>query len=114
MVHKQISISSSVQKHKPSYNLTVKVSNPSSSKEEEVFEISAPFMRWFNSQGFFVPEAFQSWIASSIPVIGKSDPSATAAVDEDKETSTSTTAQDSEQPVPPSSGKSEKGRKRKG
>ncbi|KAL8849897.1 MAG: hypothetical protein Q9221_005163 [Calogaya cf. arnoldii] len=67
-----VSIASSVTKHKPIYNLQVRYSK--SGKEEQTLKISAPFTRWFDSDGFFVATPFQQWLATEIPAIGEADP----------------------------------------
>ena len=68
----QLSISSSVAKHTPIYNLIVRYQN-SSGKEEQT-EISSRFTRWFDHDGFFVAKPFQQWLASEIPAVGQADP----------------------------------------
>ncbi|KAL8798828.1 MAG: hypothetical protein Q9182_006350 [Xanthomendoza sp. 2 TL-2023] len=67
-----ISIASSVSKHKPIYNLQVRYNEPG--KEPQVLKLSAPFTRWFDSDGYFVATPFQQWLATHIPVVGKADP----------------------------------------
>ncbi|KAL8820532.1 MAG: hypothetical protein Q9223_001272 [Gallowayella weberi] len=67
-----ISIASSVTKHKPIYNLQVRYNEPG--KEPQVLTLSAPFTRWFDSDGYFVATPFQQWLATQIPVVGKADP----------------------------------------
>lgn len=37
-------------------------------------KISAPFTRWFDSDGYFVATPFQQWLATEIPAIGEADP----------------------------------------
>lgn len=37
-------------------------------------EVSSPFTRWFDVNGFFVARPFQQWLASEIPLIGQVDP----------------------------------------
>ncbi|KAK4697626.1 hypothetical protein P7C71_g479, partial [Lecanoromycetidae sp. Uapishka_2] len=64
---------SHVTKHTPIYNLTVRYSN--NKGEEKKLELSSPFTRWFDVDGFFVAKPFQQWLASEIPVIGQVDPS---------------------------------------
>ncbi|KAL8644666.1 MAG: hypothetical protein Q9226_007649, partial [Calogaya cf. arnoldii] len=67
-----VSIASSVTKHKPIYNLQVRYGK--SGKEEQTLKISAPFTRWFDSDGYFVATPFQQWLATEIPAIGEADP----------------------------------------
>lgn len=37
-------------------------------------EISAPFARWFDSEGHFVARPFQLWLRSEVSLIGQADP----------------------------------------
>ncbi|KAL8860119.1 MAG: hypothetical protein Q9178_003383 [Gyalolechia marmorata] len=67
-----ISIASSVTKHKPIYNLHVRYGPPG--KEPQILKISAPFTRWFDSEGYFVATPFQQWLATEIPTVGEADP----------------------------------------
>ncbi|KAL8791070.1 MAG: hypothetical protein Q9213_000277 [Squamulea squamosa] len=67
-----ISIASSVNKHKPIYNLQVRYGKPET--EPQILKISAPFTRWFDSDGYFVASPFQQWLATEIPAIGEADP----------------------------------------
>ncbi|KAL8963567.1 MAG: hypothetical protein Q9193_000190 [Seirophora villosa] len=67
-----ISIASSVSKHKPIYSLKVHCGRPG--RDIENLEFSAPFTRWFDSDGYFVPAPFQRWLASEIPLVGEADP----------------------------------------
>lgn len=59
-------------KHTPVYNITVEYSNPNG--ETQTLELSSPFARWFDVNGFFVAKPFQQWLASEIPLIGQVDP----------------------------------------
>lgn len=36
--------------------------------------ISAPFTRWFTSDGFFATKPFQQFLASEVPIVGYADP----------------------------------------
>ena len=69
----QISIASHTKKYDPTYRLTVKVS-ASSKAQEKTMEISSPFTRWFDGDGYFVAKPFQQWLASEVDVIGEADP----------------------------------------
>ena len=40
----------------------------------KTLELSSPFTRWFDVDGFFVAKPFQQWLASEIPLIGEVDP----------------------------------------
>ena len=63
----QLSIASHVTKHVPVYNLTVRYSN--SKGEETKLQLSSPFTRWFDVDGFFVAKPFQQWLASEVPLV---------------------------------------------
>ena len=67
----QLSIASSVTKHVPIYNITVRYE--SGGQESKTLELSSPFTRWFDADGFFVAKPFQQWLASEIPLIGQAD-----------------------------------------
>ncbi|KAL8952942.1 MAG: hypothetical protein Q9222_001161 [Ikaeria aurantiellina] len=66
-----ISIASSVNKHKAIY--TLQVSHNELGKQNQTMKLSAPFTRWFDSDGYFVTKPFQQWLASEIPPIAKAD-----------------------------------------
>ncbi|KAL8737226.1 MAG: hypothetical protein Q9181_001880 [Wetmoreana brouardii] len=78
-----VSIASSVTKHKPIYNLKVRYERLG--KEPKTLEISAPFTRWFDSDGYFVATPFQQWLASEVPIIGEADPKKVASSTKTKE-----------------------------
>lgn len=40
-------------------------------------EISAPFARWFDSDGHFIAHPFQLWLRSEVPLVGEADPRGT-------------------------------------
>ncbi|MCJ1449809.1 hypothetical protein MMC28_000137 [Mycoblastus sanguinarius] len=81
----QLSIASNVTKHTPLYNLTVRHTNGKG--EETKTQLSAPFSRWFDVNGFFVAKPFQQWLASEIPIIGQVDPhNSTGELDATKKT----------------------------
>ena len=42
-------------------------------------EISSPFTRWFDSDGYFVAKPFQQWLASEISIVGDADPKSVEA-----------------------------------
>lgn len=42
-------------------------------------EISCPFTRWFDSDGYFVAKPFQQWLAGEIAIIGEADPKSVEA-----------------------------------
>lgn len=64
-------MASSVTKHTPIYNLTVAYTNPKG--EEKRLDLSSPFTRWFDTDGFFIAKPFQQWLASEVPLIGQID-----------------------------------------
>ena len=68
----KLSVASSVKKHTPMYNLTVRYSM--STGDWKTIELSAPFTRWFDAEGYFVAKPLQQWLASEVPVIGQVDP----------------------------------------
>ena len=65
-------MATSVKKHMPVYNVTVRYS--AAPGDWKTLELSAPFTRWFDADGFFVAKPFQQWLASEAPVIGDADP----------------------------------------
>lgn len=78
----QISIASHTKKYDPTYRLTIQITSPNSSSTStpQTLEISSPFTRWFDSDGYFVAKPFQQWLASKVQIIGEADPkNATAA-----------------------------------
>ena len=56
----------------PIYKITVYYED--AKKESKTIELSSPFTRWFDADGFFVAKPFQQWLASEIPLIGRVDP----------------------------------------
>ena len=54
----------------PIYNITVTTTD-SSGREE--LQLSSPFTRWFDADGFFIAKPFQQWLAAEIPLIGQID-----------------------------------------
>lgn len=73
-----LTIASSTQKYSPIYRLTVRVSQ-SRTAEPTTSEISCPFTRWFDADGYFVAAPFQQWLAREIPLIGAADPKSVEA-----------------------------------
>ncbi|KAL8972370.1 MAG: hypothetical protein Q9183_000596 [Haloplaca sp. 2 TL-2023] len=78
-----ISMASSVKKHTPIYNL--KVCCEKAGQQPQTVNISAPFTRWFDSDGYFVATPFQQWLASEVPMVGKADPKKASSVLTSKE-----------------------------
>lgn len=74
----QISIASHTQKHDPTYRLTVKVTS-SRTATPRTLEVSSPFTRWFDTDGYFVAKPFQQWLASEIDIVGEADPKSAEA-----------------------------------
>ena len=75
-------------KHTPIYNIKVEYSNGEG--DTRTLELSSPFTRWFDVNGFFIAKPFQQWLASEIPLIGLVDSknkggNATLATSEDVE-----------------------------
>lgn len=62
-----------MKKNTPVYNLTIRTS-PSSFSPWQTVKISAPFVLWFDEEGYFVAQPFQQWLASEVPIIGQADP----------------------------------------
>ena len=58
--------------------MKIKIS-PSSTAAPTISEISSPFTRWFDSDGYFVAKPFQQWLASEIAIIGDADPKSVEA-----------------------------------
>jgi signal peptidase complex subunit 2 len=72
---KQITISTRADKFDPTYKLKVKYNPTALATIPPVEkEISAPFMQWFTSDGFFVAAPFQQWLALNIDMVGDADP----------------------------------------
>lgn len=68
----QVTLASKTKKHVPTYYLTVTTTS-SSSAAPSTWQIEAPFATWFTSDGYFVAQPFQAWLASSVNVIGDVD-----------------------------------------
>jgi hypothetical protein len=69
----KISIASSNKKNEPVYKLKITTQSPSGGKSESI-ELEKSFTEWFDESGLFVAAPFQSFLASSIPVVGRADP----------------------------------------
>ncbi|GME22274.1 Microsomal signal peptidase [Neofusicoccum parvum] len=73
----QLEISSRVEKGLPIYHLTVRFTSSGKKANSTLWQeihLSAPFTRWFTSDGFFATKPFQQFIASEIPIVGSTDP----------------------------------------
>ncbi|KAI4182365.1 MAG: hypothetical protein LQ346_006603 [Caloplaca aetnensis] len=67
-----ISVASSVTKNKPVYSLQVQCTR--AGDNPQTLKLSAPFTRWFDSDGYFVAYPFQRWLATVVPLVGEADP----------------------------------------
>ncbi|CAM1503031.1 Fc.00g078070.m01.CDS01 [Cosmosporella sp. VM-42] len=67
----KIHIVSATKKNVPIYNLTVTVTDGSSTKS---IKLAKSFTEWFDETGQFVAVPFQQILATSVPAIGKRDP----------------------------------------
>lgn len=54
--------------------MTITTTFKKSPSKSSTLKISAPFTRWFTSDGVFTAKPFQQWLASSVPTIGAADP----------------------------------------
>jgi hypothetical protein len=61
-----------VTKHIPVYKLTVRHSDRNGVWNQS--EISAPFSRWFDSDGHFIAQPFQLWLRSEVSLVNQADP----------------------------------------
>lgn len=73
MLQPQLTLQSSIQKHKPIYKLKVRYEAPSGKKWEDK-EIEGTFMEWFNEDGFLQHADLRKWLARNIDVVGQADP----------------------------------------
>ncbi|KAI9819527.1 MAG: hypothetical protein M1827_006976 [Pycnora praestabilis] len=70
----QLTLQSHVEKHIPTYHVTVRYRSSVDQDIWQTVQISAPFTEWFTTEGYFVAKPFQRWLASEILVIGNADP----------------------------------------
>ncbi|KAK0654386.1 Signal peptidase complex subunit SPC2 [Lasiodiplodia hormozganensis] len=74
----KLEIASRVEKSIPIYHLTVRFASGDKKNAKKTLwqeiHISAPFTRWFTSDGYFATKPFQQFIASEIPIVGHADP----------------------------------------
>ncbi|TID16446.1 Pre-mRNA-splicing factor ATP-dependent RNA helicase [Venturia nashicola] len=70
----KITIATHAKKFDPTYQVTVTTVSKKSPSKTSTLKISAPFSRWFTSDGLFTVKPFQQFLASSVPEIGKADP----------------------------------------
>ncbi len=77
----RISVSTKTEKHKPVYNVTIKITGKGE-KKAKVVSLKKPFTQWFDKAGHFVALPFQQVFASNVELIGNADP--TKVVDEKK------------------------------
>jgi len=71
---KRLTLSSKTEKHSPVYHLTAHITSSSGSRLAPEVQVSAPFSKWFTSDGVFAAKPFQQWLASAVPVVGEADP----------------------------------------
>ena len=69
----QLTLQSSVQKHKPVYKLKVLFEAPSGQKWEDK-EIEGKFTEWFNEDGYLQHSELKKWLARKIDIVGRADP----------------------------------------
>jgi hypothetical protein len=77
----QLTLQSSVQKHKPVYKLKVLFEAPSGQKWEDK-EIEGKFTEWFNEDGYLQHSELKKWLARNIDIVGRADPQSKAIVKE--------------------------------
>jgi hypothetical protein len=77
----QLTLQSSVQKHKPVYKLKVLFEAPSGQKWEDK-EIEGKFTEWFNEDGYLQHSELKKWLARNIDIVGRADPQSKAVVEE--------------------------------
>jgi hypothetical protein len=77
----QLTLQSSVQKHKPVYKLKVLFEASSGQKREDK-EIEGKFMEWFNEDGYLQHSELKKWLARNIDIVGRADPQSKAVVEE--------------------------------
>jgi hypothetical protein len=77
----QLTLQSSVQKHKPVYKLKV-LFEASSGQNRRDKEIEGKFMEWFNEDGYLQHSELKKWLARNIDIVGRADPQSKAVVEE--------------------------------
>jgi hypothetical protein len=77
----QLTLQSSVQKHKPVYKLKVLFEASSGQKREDK-EIEGKFTEWFNEDGYLQHPELKKWLARNIDIVGRADPQSKAVVEE--------------------------------
>jgi hypothetical protein len=77
----QLTLQSSVQKHKPVYKLKVLFEAPSGQKWEDK-EIEGKFTEWFNEDGYLQHSELKKWLARNIDIVGRADPQSKGVVAE--------------------------------
>jgi hypothetical protein len=77
----QLTLQSSVQKHKPIYKLKVLFEAPSGQKWEDK-EIQGNFTEWFDEDGYLKHAELRKWLARNIDAVGRADPQSAAVVEE--------------------------------
>ena len=74
----QIVISTKAVKNEPIYRLSARITSSASRDQSKDIEVDAPFMRWFTTDGYFVAQPFQQWLASTVAFVGEVDPKSKA------------------------------------
>jgi hypothetical protein len=77
----QLTLQSSIQKHKPVYKLKVLFEAPSGQKWEDK-EIEGRFTEWFNEDGYLQHSELKKWLARNIDIVGRADPQSKAVVED--------------------------------
>lgn len=80
---RQLTLSSSTTKNKPTYKLKIRYELPQTGKraiDDQVIEGS--FTDWFNVHGYLDKKAFRRWLAGNLEVVGHADPEAKKAWDD--------------------------------
>ncbi|KAI0394716.1 microsomal signal peptidase 25 kDa subunit-domain-containing protein [Xylariaceae sp. FL0594] len=73
----KISISTSVKKNVPTYNVEVNITSKGSNGRSDTkskIEFVRSFTEWFDVQGHFIAPPFQSMLATAVPLIAQADP----------------------------------------
>ncbi|KAG5952742.1 hypothetical protein E4U53_000012 [Claviceps sorghi] len=76
-----ITIRTKTKKNDPTYYLTVLTQGKTGGPQESA--VSGSFAEWFDETGRFVAKAFQEFLASSVPAVGKQDPKRIKGVAQD-------------------------------
>ncbi|KAF1986189.1 putative signal peptidase complex component [Aulographum hederae CBS 113979] len=69
----RVVVRSRSRKNEGVYFLKIEITGAAGKGMKEI-DVEAPFTRWFTRDGQIVPKPFQQWLASSVDVVGKADP----------------------------------------